>query len=78
MAELEAACNPEQISDETYRLRVWKEEAMIVLQQWDKVWQALGKPGKIGDSMAEASRIEAERLKKILDSNTYTLKLPVQ
>lgn len=57
-----------KIDDELHRLRVWKEEAMIVLQRWDKVWKALGKPGTPRESMAEACVKEVERLKKIVDS----------
>jgi len=34
------------------RLRQWKAEAMIVLAEWDEVWEAAGKPGPLGGSKA--------------------------
>jgi len=36
-------------------LRGWKDEAMQVLNEWESVWFALGKPGKLGVGKAAAS-----------------------
>lgn len=51
----------DQWSAEILRLAAWKAEAMTVLGQWDRVWEAAGKPGLLGDSTAEAtlSRVKA-------------------
>lgn len=48
---------------EVERLRQWQREAIIVSDQWDKVYEAAGKPGKLGDSMAMATKAEVERLR---------------
>ena len=34
----------------------FKAEALIVLDEWERLWEALGRPGRIGQSKAEASR----------------------
>lgn len=36
------------------RLEDWKESAMSILSDWDMVWEASGKPGKLGSSKAES------------------------
>ena len=41
---------------ETARLRDWKASAMTVLAEWEKAWDALGRPGALGESKAEAVR----------------------
>lgn len=48
--------------DETERLRQWKAEALVVLAQWDEVWDALGRPGGLGESRAEASKAKVLRI----------------
>lgn len=35
-------------------LRAWKAEAIEVIGQWEKVWDALGRPGRLGESKAAA------------------------
>lgn len=42
---------------EVERLQRWKAEAMEVLTGWEAVHEALGKPGRLGQSKSEASRI---------------------
>lgn len=44
-------------------LRRWKIEATEVIRQWDKVWGALGRPGRIGTSKSEGVLAEVERVK---------------
>jgi hypothetical protein len=44
------------------RLRRWKAEAMAVLGDWEKVYEALGRPGQLGESKAKASEAEVLRL----------------
>lgn len=34
----------------------WREEALVVLAEWETVWIAAGKPGRPGSSKAEAVR----------------------
>lgn len=42
---------------ETYEsLLRWKAEALQVLSDWEAVWIAAGKPGRVGSSKAEAVR----------------------
>lgn len=45
------------------RLRAWKTEALEVLNAWERVWEAAGKPGRLGSSKADGVRryIEAVR-----------------
>lgn len=47
---------------ENDELRGWKESAINVLSEWDKVFDALGRPGKLGASKAESARAEVERI----------------
>lgn len=51
-----------ELLDEVERLRAWKREALAVLAAWDQVWEALGRPGGLGESKAAASVREVERL----------------
>jgi hypothetical protein len=44
------------------RLLRWKAEAMEVMAGWHKVFEALGRPGQLGDSVYEASLAEVQRL----------------
>lgn len=48
LAEHRAAC------DELHRLRAWKAEATEVIRAWEQVWEALGRPGRLGESKAAA------------------------
>lgn len=48
--------------DVVERLRRWKEEASIVIGNWESVWEALGSPGKLGDVKAAAAVLEVARL----------------
>lgn len=51
----------------------WKDEALTVLSQWEKVWQAAGRPGPLGRSMAENTADEIARLKSDLDASETAL-----
>lgn len=42
--------------DEIGRLMEWKESVMEILTKWDAVWEAAGRPGKLGSSKAESVR----------------------
>ena len=56
-------------ADEIERLRAWKAEATEVITQWEQVWEALGCPGRLGDSKAGAVlRMVADDLRELLDS----------
>ncbi len=48
------------------KLERWKEEATAVLADWDRVYEALGHPGALGESKAKAARQEVVRLKTIV------------
>lgn len=54
-------------ADEIDRLRRWKAEATEVLTEWDAVHQALGSPGRPGQSKAAASKAEVMRLSDEID-----------
>ena len=43
-------------------LREWKSSAMQMLAEWDLVFDALGRPGKLGASKAESALTEVERM----------------
>lgn len=47
---------------ENDELRGWKESAINVLSEWDEVFDALGRPGKLGASKAESALTEVERM----------------
>lgn len=49
---------------ENRRLNRWKREALVVLDEWDSVWKAAGRPGKLGESIALATATEVEHLKR--------------
>lgn len=51
----------------------WKDEALTVLGQWEKVWQAAGRPGPLGRSMAENTAAEIARLKSDLEASETAL-----
>lgn len=48
---------------EIARLRQWKQDACNVMTKWEKVWEALGRPGKLGRSKADGALVEVERLR---------------
>lgn len=61
------------IEGELARLEGWKFEAMVVLGKWDEVFEALGKPGAIGASKADASLAEVNR--RVLEAKRIRLEL---
>ena len=50
------------------QLRQWKSEAITVLNGWDDVFEALGMPGKLGESKSAAAKAEIDRLRGELAS----------
>lgn len=44
-----------------------------MLSAWEKVWQAAGRPGPLGRSMAENTADEIARLKSDLDASETAL-----
>ena len=55
-------------SPDHHQVKQWKESAMVVLAEWDKVWRALEKPGTLGESKAEACLEEIKRIKTKLQN----------
>ena len=53
----------EDLAAEIANLKAWKDSAIALFAEWDKVHAALGSPGKLGQSMAQASLAEIERLR---------------
>lgn len=51
-----------EAADEIEQLRRWKGEALIVLEDWEKVWEAAGRPGAWGSSKAVSTREHVERI----------------
>ncbi len=45
-----------KLQDQIRELQMWKESAMVVLKDWDEVWEAAGKPVKYGDSKSKSVR----------------------
>lgn len=58
--DLHAACDRRiaVLEAENERLRRWKAEATEVIAEWEKVHEALGRPGRLGQSKAAASEAE--------------------
>jgi hypothetical protein len=50
------------VPDELGHLRRWKAEALTVLAEWDRVHEALGSPGRLGQSKAAACVAEIAHL----------------
>ena len=50
------------------QLRQWKSEAITVLSGWDDVFEALGMPGKLGESKSAAAKALVEQLQAELAS----------
>ena len=46
------------------RLTRWKAEATEVLAGWERVWDALGRPGPLGASKALSSMVEVNRMRE--------------
>jgi len=44
----------EPLFDSVEHLIRWKAEAMMVLDEWERVWEAAGRPGALGESKARA------------------------
>lgn len=59
---LGARLSAREPDNEAESLRRWKAEATQVLDEWDRVWDALGKPGALGSSRALSSLAAVERL----------------
>lgn len=52
-----------EAADEIERLASWKQEAIAGIAEWEKVYDALGQPGRLGESKAIASAHEVHRLR---------------
>ena len=61
--------------DELEHLTRWKQEAIEVIIEWEKVYDALGKPGQLGKSKAAASVAEVTALRSQLDEAVRLLHL---
>lgn len=59
LAEMHSA---KALSAEIESLRRWKAEAMEVLSGWERVWEALGRPGPLGEFKSASSLRAVERL----------------
>ena len=47
-------------------LQEWKEAAIAVLNDWETVWAAAGRPGSLGESKAEAVRALLGRIRALV------------
>jgi hypothetical protein len=56
-----------EAADKIERLMAWKAEAIAVLDRWEAVWVACGRPGELGQMRSDATRAEVERLTSIVD-----------
>jgi len=54
--------DPVDAASEVDELRRWKEEATVVIGQWEKVWEHLGQPGALGEDKSLAAADEVDRL----------------
>jgi hypothetical protein len=45
-----------RLESELERLVEWKASALKTIESWDKVWEAAGKPGRIGQYKSGAVR----------------------
>lgn len=55
-----------KLQHEVRELEAWKESAMMVLGEWEKVWEAAGKPGKWGTSKAVSVREYLDNRRNLL------------
>ena len=46
----------QKLEDQNTALLRWKAEALTVLNSWEEVWEAAGKPGHLGSSKATCTR----------------------
>lgn len=53
----------------------WKNEALVILGEWDLVWEALGRPGRIGESKAKESLDEVLELRKLVAEGIEAFRL---
>lgn len=51
---------------EAQRLQGWKQSAMSVLAEWDKVFESLDSPGRLGSSKAASALTEVQRLRALV------------
>jgi hypothetical protein len=65
-AEVKREAYADCIREKVEPLEEWKESAIKVMGEWGKVHEALGKPGKLGESMADASLAEVVRLRALV------------
>ena len=56
-------CRADVAETEVQVLQEWKEAAIAVLNDWEKVWAAAGRPGSLGESKAEAVRALLARVR---------------
>jgi hypothetical protein len=61
LAELQA------LRSDVANLLTWKMEASLVLEDWEKVWEAAGRPGPLGASKAANVLSAVRTLKAQLD-----------
>jgi hypothetical protein len=59
---------PTAAADEIVRLRAYKEDAVNVLNQWYRMHEAIGSPGRLGQVKSEAVEDEIVRLRAELDA----------
>lgn len=50
---------------EVERLMDWKRDAMRVLAGWERVWDALGKPGPLGATKSDNALAAVQRLNRL-------------
>jgi hypothetical protein len=59
---------------EIERLRAWKAEAAAVLDAWEQVWEAAGRPGRLGSSKPEQTAAEVLRLRAAVVTQADTVR----
>jgi hypothetical protein len=57
-----AVAEREALQTENRELKEWRESAITILGEWDSVFEALGSTGYVGQSKAQASRVEGNDL----------------
>lgn len=61
---------------EVERLTDWKRDAMRVLAGWERVWDALGKPGPLGATKSDSALAAVQRLNRL--GNDLADSIPVR
>ena len=56
---------------EVEELRAWKSQALEVLSGWERVWEAAGMPGQLGEQKSENVQRWIEELRADLDAAAY-------